>query len=381
MKVLYITHATDLFGANRSMLQMIRELMVNHKVEPFIVFPRIFDKKARCIKNVCEELHIPYLEHRMTNFKRHNNASLIEKLYFIIVQSYCVIHLFWLLRQYSFDLVHSNSSVNDTGAYISLHKNLPHIWHLREFGDQDFNLYSCLGSKYEKWIYKKAKFFIAISSAIKERFKQVIDENKINLIYNGVLPLGENYSSDHNSKQIRFCIVGRVEENKNQLEALHAINELRKKNIEGFKLYIIGKEDAIYVSLLRDYIQQNNLEDYCVLMGVRYDVPDLLKTMDVGLMLSTCEAFGRVTVEYMMQNLAVIVTNTGANPEIVNNNVDGLVYELGDSHMLAECMRRLIIDRELLINLAQNGQHKALNKFQSSQNSDNVYALYTKVVE
>ena len=34
MRILYITHATDLGGANQSMLQMIKELRQNYDIEP-----------------------------------------------------------------------------------------------------------------------------------------------------------------------------------------------------------------------------------------------------------------------------------------------------------------------------------------------------------
>ena len=88
-------------------------------------------------------------------------------------------------------------------------------------------------------------------------------------------------------------------------------------------------------------------------------MPQILQRSDVGLMLSTNEAFGRVTVEYMMQNLAVIASDTGANPEIITNGETGLLYELGDVESLADKMKSLIEDHTLLGALAEKGKQHA----------------------
>ena len=51
MKVLYITHCTDLSGANNSMIQMITELRDNHGIIPFIIYPKIY-QKGKNIENI-----------------------------------------------------------------------------------------------------------------------------------------------------------------------------------------------------------------------------------------------------------------------------------------------------------------------------------------
>ena len=41
MRVLYITQTQDMPGADRSLLQLMKELRANHGVEPFVVKPRV----------------------------------------------------------------------------------------------------------------------------------------------------------------------------------------------------------------------------------------------------------------------------------------------------------------------------------------------------
>jgi glycosyltransferase involved in cell wall biosynthesis len=45
--------------------------------------------------------------------------------------------------------------------------------------------------------------------------------------------------------------------------------------------------------------------------------------MNIGLMCSRDEAFGRVTIEFMLHKMPVIASNSGANPELVINRING----------------------------------------------------------
>lgn len=380
MKVLYITHATDLAGANRSMLQMIKELRDNHGVQPFVIFPKIDKDLKHNIRNECKRLNIPFLEHRLTNFKRHKGFSFFHILYFLLVQPVIVLHLFFYIRRLNFDMIHSNSSVNDTGAHLSWLLGIPHVWHLREFGEEDFGLVSCLGRSYEQWVYKKCTFAIAISNAIQEKFSNIFEEEKIRRIYNGIVKRDKDLCSLHNTYEANICIVGRVENNKNQMEALKSIDALIKSGITNFHLTIVGAENKSYKEQLLDYINANKIAEHITFMGTINNVPELLRNMDIGLMLSSNEAFGRVTIEYMLQNLAVVATNAGANPELIINGETGYMYSLGDYEELGRVLKKMISDREHMRKLASNGKKYAEKNFLSTVNSNNVYSLYKEIL-
>lgn len=380
MKVLYITHVTDLAGANRSMLQLIKELKENYDVEPFVLYPKIYQNNKTNIKTELDKLGISSLSHKLTSFKKRDNYGIVDKIRFALLNTLIVLHLLWILRKKQFDIVHSNSSVIDTGAYLSFFKSIPHVWHLREFGQKDFNLISCLGKKYEKWIYSQCSKFIAISKAVKNEFKSIIPETKISLIYNGILPPDCKFKSAHNSKKMQFCIVGRVENNKNQMEALEACNLLKNEGYEDFHLTIIGQPNEIYLNLLNKYINDNHLEHFVDILRQRYDIYKLLSKMDVGLMLSKYEAFGRVTIEYMMHNLAVIASNTGANPELIIDKKTGLLYSVGDPIELMSKMKYLINNKKNMLQMAMAGQEEAINRFSSNINTSSIYKVYGEVI-
>lgn len=83
----------------------------------------------------------------------------------------------------------------------------------------------------------------------------------------------------------------------------------------------------------------------------------------------------------MMQNLAVIASDTGANPEIISDGEIGMLYPSGDARQLADKMLALLQNRNLLMRIAANGKQRALECFSSVKNSDSIFNLYKTLVK
>lgn len=377
-KVLFITHADGMGGANHSMLQLMVELRDVYGVEVVLLAPKPRKSIKWTVQEECKRLKIKCISCSYGWFKGTGYKFIIK--YILNIIYYPII--LYKLRNIHFDIVHSNGSVIDIGAVISRIRHIKHVWHLREFGGLDFSLNSFGGKYYEKFVYTGGDCFIAISQKIKDYFSSVIPCEKIHTIYNGIkIPPGQ-CNSLHTNAKIQFCVVGNIAEGKNQIEALKAIKILvHKFNCHNFHLTFIGYEFHEYKSVLLKHIEQFGLNEYVTFKGECKNVSEMLKTMDVGLMLSKNEAFGRVTVEYMMHGLAVIASNAGANEEIISNNEDGLIYHLGDSEELAICMKRLIDDQSFMIELSEKGRQKALNRFTSDKNTKAVYDLYLSLLK
>ena len=67
----------------------------------------------------------------------------------------------------------------------------------------------------------------------------------------------------------------------------------------------------------------------------------------IGIVSSEYEAFGRVTIEYMLNGMIPIVSRSGANIEIVCDGVNGYLFELNDSKQLAQKIV-MVIDNVLV---------------------------------
>lgn len=376
MKILFVTHTYGMGGANHSLLQLMKELKENYNVEPTLLVSKGVHPYP--ISEKCKEIGIECIVARYYWFKYEGYTPMnILRVLLDFLIFYPIV--FWKLRGRKFDIIHSNGSVIDIGAYLHIIKKCPHVWHLREFGMEDFGLFSLLGKKYERWIYGKSNLFIAISNCIKDAYTDVIPEHKIRMIYNGIKLCDESLKSEHNNEIVQFVLVGVVQEAKNQLEAVKALKMVIDKGIK-IHLNFIGIDQNEYADKVRMFLSQNNLEEYVTFWGPRNDVPQLLKKMDVGLMLSRNEAFGRVTVEYMMQNLAVIASDTGANPEIVDNGENGLIYRYGNVDDLKSQMLYYIDNKEKMLEIANKGMTHVRRNFTSANNSKNVYNTYRGVL-
>ena len=378
MKVLYVAHCTDMSGANKSLVQLIVELRDNYGVEPFVLYPVVGQNEEWSIADALKENHIEGLSHKLICFQRKEHSFLF-KLYFLIRGTMFLLQILYHLRGKHFDLVHSNSSVIDTGLYIAKAKNAPHLWHFREVASLSFNYKSILGEKYQRFVYHHSDKVIAISNNVKKEFGDLIPQEKTLVIPNGIKPPYVKVFPNHYSDVVNVCIIGRLEENKNQMEAVKAFMLLPDEFKDKVKLHIIGDASSSYGVALKKYVEDNGLESSVTVYGVRNDVNEFLQNMNIGLMLSKHEAFGRVTVEYMMHKLCVIASNTSANTEIIRDGENGYLYEFGNAKLLAEKIESLVNNREIMKTLSHVGYTDAMANYVSSINSSRVHQVYKEM--
>lgn len=374
-KILFVTHTVAMAGANSSLLRLMLELRDGYGVQPVVLMPHVHPCYARRnLFKACQQEHIDCHAWRFYCFKQRQTLMPLLKC---LTNVYWYARILWKLRGQTFDAVHSNGSVISLGALLSRWKRIPHVWHLREFGQEDCGMSSLLGSGYERWVYGHAEVYIAISDAVKAHFAALMPVQKIRMIYNGILPVADELVSRHDSPAVQFCMVGLLSESKNQREALQAAAILAATyTAADFHLTFIGIEEQPYADSLKALAAARGIGDYVTFMGERGDVPRLLSQMDVGLMLSQHEAFGRVTVEYMMHGLAVVATDSGANTEIVTHGETGFIYHLGDAMALADAMAALIADRDRLASFGRQGRARALRQFTSVANTRQVFQVY-----
>ena len=286
------------------------------------------------------------------------------------------------LRENQINAVHLNSALScDLWAEAALSIGIPYLWHLREFLDADHKL-EFLNSKKMNFLFKNAASVITISHAIQKNWEKRIGR-KSDLIYNG-LPIQGNYGvSDEKFKDdvIKCVIIGRVMETKGQMEAVKAIELLVNRGLRNFRLTIIGYRGiSEFEKFLRKYIVDHNLESYVSVMDFTYDLKGYREASDIGLVCSRAEAFGRVTIEYMLAGLLVIGANSGATSELIADGATGYLYETGKPEDLARVLLRCSGERKSCVQIAQKGQEEAMNSYLIERTAENVCKLYKKVI-
>lgn len=282
-------------------------------------------------------------------------------------------------------LIHINSEFCGViGAEVAKELGLPYIFHIREFLQADFGL----RFKYEDEALQNisdSNMLIAISNAVKDHLNSIYSNTPTIVVYNGIEEC--NYASCGNrfsNQFIRIAIVGRVVPYKGQIDAIRAVEEIVKHKRRNVRLKIIGcteRDPSEYELELVNYVKDHNLEEYVAFVPFTSDIRKSLKDCDIGLMCSDNEAFGRVTVEYMMSNLLAIGSNSGGTPDIIVNDETGYLYEPHNYYDLADKINEAIDDIPKSIRLIENGNHRAKKLFSCNTYVDKIVAVYHSLLK
>lgn len=81
-------------------------------------------------------------------------------------------------------------------------------------------------------------------------------------------------------------------------------------------------------------------------VGSRPDVLRFLSIFDIGVNCSEGEGLSNAIMEYMASDIPCVVSNSGGNPDLVTNDVNGVTFTLDDHEELATEIIRLLDDPE-----------------------------------
>lgn len=379
MKVCYVAdYAKKVSGSGQSLLDLIAELKKDG-VEPYIVCHRPCE-----LLEIAEERGI---HTQMIGFKIHVIPKRIDgakaRLKDIAKRVYnraLLREATGFLRDNGIDIVHLNSLLSaDIWALAARKAGIAYVWHIREYMGSDHDRV-ILNMRQMMRYLAQADAVIAISRSVKDHWDPRF-HGSAQLIYNGLST--ETYSagdSKFRSDIVRCLIVGRVVEGKGQMDAVRALERALKAGKSNLRLTIVGfRAFDPYELRLKDYIEEHGLGPYIDLVDFTYDMAPYRESSDIGLMCSRAEAFGRVTIEYMMSGLLVFGTNAGGTPELIRDGTDGYLYEFGDSEQLARLMICADENRAQARAMAKRGQAKAMERFTIGRTAQEVLKVYDTI--
>lgn len=383
MKVLYILDYGTVGGATHSFLELVTQ-MKKLGVCPVVCLGQETDIVQYLDKEGIEYLctgHRTVLEADFVKRKLLSRFFWKQALSFFVRERKAM-RIVGSIDISSIDLIHTNSARNDIGCYICKKYGIPHIMHIREFADADFNCIS-YRPNYISVYNHYTSIFISISDAVKKHWiKKGIREDKVITIYNGIHYEDITVSSDDDKKRhdLYMIIAGGVFPAKGQHLAIEALGKLPENIRCHFYIDVAGWYSDEYVQKMKDYASSMGYEKQVNFLGSINDVHERMGKYQIGLMCSRAEGFGRVTAEYMHGRLGVIASDSGANPELIEDGLTGLLFKSGDAQSLADCILKFYNDRELLIKLSNAGQEKARALYTQQKNAESIYELYKKLL-
>ena len=380
-KILFIANEIQSGGATKSLFYLVSN--IKNQYDPIILV-----NKEGYLTQMCDKNNIKYLKVNYKPFATGRGSTKLKKIMkkvlfpalkirYILCNKIALYKIDKKINMKEIALIHTNINRDDFGAMLSQKYHIPHIMHLREFGDIDFNCFY-FKKNYIEYLNQHTNYFIAISNVIKSHFiNRGLDESKMKMIYNGVK---QNPKAKlKNTDKLNILFLGAIRKNKGQLEIIEALNLVPQNIREKITLDFYGGSDASYKALLLEKIRKYNLQNVR-LNDYLNDVEQIMDKYNVGIMCSKSEAFGRVIVEYMTNKLITIVPNQGACKEIVTDN-SGFIYEYGNYQSLADILIKIYNMSIEEKNQMENNAHERAKDFSDENNAKNIMKLYEEVLQ
>lgn len=198
-------------------------------------------------------------------------------------------------------------------------------------------------------------------------------EKKGKVIYNGLdFKRFESLKKKANNKFL-IGIVANLTEYKDYYTFFDAIKLLAESRSD-FEVQIVGWGKL--ADEYKDYAQKIGISSCLQFMGKVNDAENHIVNFDIGVLCSyrqKGEGISNSVLEYMACGVPPVITDVGAAREIIDDGVNGLLFDAGNSVDLMEKIVLLIEDNELRNNISINAKAAVFRKFS--------YAKFIKSIE
>jgi glycosyltransferase involved in cell wall biosynthesis len=229
------------------------------------------------------------------------------------------------------DIIHSNVGVINIGYRVACQLHIPHIYHLREYQNLDFDFHVMPSMRqFKKQLLNPNSYTICITEGIKRHF-DLFSQNAI-VLYNGFEQNRMEKSTCIIHKKPYILFAGRLEVAKGIEDAIYSFSEFRIKCKMGtnYELWVAGDAtDMIYFKYIQKLTSKLNVKESVRFLGMQSDIKVLLQNAAFLIMASNFEAFGRITVEAMLSGCLVIGRDTAGTKEQFDNGVRVCGREIG----------------------------------------------------
>jgi glycosyltransferase involved in cell wall biosynthesis len=135
-----------------------------------------------------------------------------------------------------------------------------------------------------------------------------------------------------------------------------------------------------YVKRLQALVERDGLEERVSWLGERDDVPEIIRALDVLLLPSWEEPFGRAVLEAMAMGVPVVATDVGGPCEIVRDGREGYLREPRNAPAWAQAVRLLSDSPALAREMGRAGRQRAERSFTLAQHATAVLEVYERAI-
>lgn len=369
MKVLHLISGGDTGGAKTHVLSLVKEL--EKHIEPKLVC-FIEDEFYHEGKALGLDIEVIKQESRF-------DLHVLKKIKKIIVEE-------------NYDIIHSHGArANFICMLLKPMVRKPFATTIHSDYKLDFK-----DSFYKRFVYttlneislKVFDHYIAISNKFKDMLvERNFNSKKIFVAYNGIdlnekieiIPKEDflnKFGIDYENKFI-VGILGRLDAVKNHETFLNAA----KKVLESRKdaLFLIGGSGG-EEEKLKGLTAKYGIEDNVVFLDFITQPDSFFNAIDVNTLTSLSESFPYSILEGARAKKAILSTDVGGLKDLVENDVNGYIFDVGDYESLAKYILRLVENRDKASKMGENLYKTVEEKFSLEIMGTTHFEIYKKII-
>lgn len=382
MHILYVVGGKGLrYGAEVVAEKLIKTLYKEYNVK----YTLIINSKG-VISELCEQLGIKYyiVKSRPYVYAKHQNRLINfckRMLLLLIAIVEDIIAIIQLKRKIDFskiDIIHTNLSRNMLGARIAKKYHIPHVWYIQEMYNAHYKLNFLMKNQIE-FMNNNAKAFIGISETVsRDWINHGLNQELCHTILNGVNEVKERLRK--NKKQYSLVMIAEVTPPKGQEFVIEALSHLPIKQRNYIKLDFIGGGNEKYIASLQQKIQKLGLEKIISFLGIIENAAMVVSNYDILINASDGEGFGLSTAEAMMNSVCPLVSDKGANIELVKDKVTGKIFRKTDDFEDFLNSLNYLLNNDIILNLSSKAHNYAIKYLTINRQSKEVFDLYSSII-
>ena len=359
--ILFLEHLPYIAGGQRVLLDIVEGLKEYYNIQVVLPAKGPFSSE---LENIGISYHvIPIGEYKRTH------KSITDVIKYPILSLKFARNLSLLIKRHKINLVYANGALTFLGGVLACYfSQTPVILHLHSVWS-DAKALESVRFLSQLNIVKRV---ICVSHVVKN---QLLKSNKNIVIYNAVnldnfkpcksFKIYDELGIPHNYRLIG--IVSSLIPEKGHETFIRAA-KIVANQFPHLIFLIIGdipdESERNYKEHLHDLVNNLKLNDKLIFTGYRTDIPYVMQTLDTLVVASAVpEACPMVIAEASASETPVVASRLGGNIELVENYVNGFLYEPSNYEDLAEKNLMILQDDALANKLGKQSRTIAEEKF------------------
>ncbi len=364
LNVLFFSHGSKLMGAERSLLELVDELVADYGVICSVVVPSCGPLSCKLEESGAAVIISPKMgtwwamrENAATGELRRKLIDAFRELRFSLLP---------LLNRIDPDVVFTQSMVLPWGAVAASLLGRPHVWSICEFGELDHGFHFL--DKIEvvcEQISRGSDLLFVACNLIKETMFPNVNKDRCKTLYRYIDMPNNVEKMDGLFKRPASAHLGlfaTLMPSKGQHDAVCAVKHIVDKGHD-IELLLAGHSQPEYKSHILDLVADLTLHEHIHVLEFIEEPYPAMASVDIILVCSRNEAFGRSAAEAMLLGKPIVYARRSGVSEYMIDRVTGISYEPGNIGELAGAILELIEDPDFANRIAKAAAARAQRIF------------------